>query len=92
MSKNKAAGAESEDQTATVTDANAPFDNPDADVIIRSSDNVDFRVFKLVLSLASPFFTVMFGLPQGPAGSINEKQETRNGIPVIQVTENSQVM
>jgi len=92
MSKNEAAIPESEDQAVTVTDANAPFDNPDADVIIRSSDNVDFRVLKLFLSWASPFFGDMFGLPQGPAGSISEEQETRDGIPVIQVTEKSQVM
>jgi hypothetical protein len=88
----EAAIPESEDQAVTVTDANAPFDNPDADVIIRSSDNVDFRVLKLFLSWASPFFGDMFGLPQGPAGSISEEQETRDGIPVIQVTEKSQVM
>ncbi|KIM90348.1 hypothetical protein PILCRDRAFT_41804, partial [Piloderma croceum F 1598] len=70
----------------------APFDRPDADVIIRSSDNVDFRVLKLLLSLASPFFDDMFGLPQGTIGAIHEKQETRDDLPVIQITENSQVV
>ena len=44
---------------STVTD---PFDDPNADVILRSRDNVDFRTFKLMLSLASEFFKDMFSL------------------------------
>ncbi|KAJ7657358.1 hypothetical protein DFH06DRAFT_1090887 [Mycena polygramma] len=44
-----------------------PFDAEKADVILLTSDNVEFRVFKLVLSLASPFFQQMFGLPQAPS-------------------------
>ncbi|KAJ6608453.1 hypothetical protein B0H10DRAFT_2226860 [Mycena sp. CBHHK59/15] len=40
-----------------------PFDSPDADAILRSSDHVDFRVHKVVLSLASPFFRNMYALP-----------------------------
>ncbi|KAG5654172.1 hypothetical protein H0H81_006554 [Sphagnurus paluster] len=52
-------------QGKTVT----PFDNPAADIILRSSDKipVDFRVFKLLLSLASPFFAAAFTLPQPEA-------------------------
>ncbi|KAJ7140786.1 hypothetical protein C8R44DRAFT_237366 [Mycena epipterygia] len=46
------------------TKAQAPFDAAEADVILRTSDEVDFRVFKIVLSLASPYFKDMFGLPQ----------------------------
>ncbi|KAJ6573431.1 hypothetical protein DFH09DRAFT_981730 [Mycena vulgaris] len=41
-----------------------PFDDTEADVILRTSDEVDFRVFKVILSLASPFFKSMFSLPQ----------------------------
>ncbi|KAJ7919686.1 hypothetical protein B0H13DRAFT_233593 [Mycena leptocephala] len=41
-----------------------PFDAEKGDVILRTSDDVHFRVFKLILSLASPFFKDMFGLPQ----------------------------
>ena len=44
--------------------AQAPFDNPDSDIILRSSDGVNFHVFKLILSLASPVFKDMFTLPQ----------------------------
>jgi hypothetical protein len=67
------------------TYARSPFDDPDADVILRSSDNTDFRVFKSFLSYASPFFKSMFALPQVPEG--DDSNETRDGVPVIQVTE-----
>jgi len=43
-------------------DAGPPFDSLHADVILRSSDNVDFRTFKLLLSLASPVFEDMFNM------------------------------
>lgn len=41
-----------------------PFDDLSADVVLRSSDGIDFRVHRIVLSLASPFFKEMFTLPQ----------------------------
>jgi hypothetical protein len=65
-----------------ITDASAPFNNAKADVILRSTDNVDFRVFKVLLSLASPFFDDMFGLPQG---DINN--DTKDGLPVVRMAE-----
>ena len=37
---------------------------PDGDIILRSSDEVVFKVHKLILRLASPFFHDMFTLPQ----------------------------
>ena len=43
--------------------ASEPFDHAKADIILRSSDNIDFHVFKLFLSLASPFFEDMFNIP-----------------------------
>ncbi|KAI0263387.1 hypothetical protein BC834DRAFT_887066 [Gloeopeniophorella convolvens] len=36
------------------TDFGSPFDYPDADVVLRSVDQVDFRVYKLYLVTASP--------------------------------------
>ena len=75
----------SENQPRIVTDAGAPFDNANADVILRSADNVDFRVFKLLLSLASPFFDDMFALPQAPEG--DNSNETKEGLPVVQMME-----
>ncbi|KAI0945903.1 hypothetical protein AcV7_010018 [Taiwanofungus camphoratus] len=66
------------------------FNYPNADVIIRSSDCVDFHVHKLVLSLASPFFHDMFTLPQ-PAVRQGETQDPHptSGLPLVRVTENS---
>ncbi|TFK33443.1 hypothetical protein BDQ12DRAFT_410810 [Crucibulum laeve] len=62
--------------------AKAPFDDTHADVILRTSDNIDFRVFSVVLSLASPFFKTMFKLPQA------EKEEN----PVIPMSEESAIL
>ena len=72
------------------TYAAAPFDHVKADIILRSSDNIDFRVFKLFLSLASPFFETLFDIPQ-PDEEI-EAQEIRDGLPVIPVTEDSKTL
>lgn len=72
-------------ENMNITDAKAPFDNLDADIILRSSDNIDFRVFKLLLSLASSFFKDMFMLPQASEGVNSNK--TRDDLPIIQVTE-----
>ena len=68
----------------------APFDHTQADIILRSSDNIDFRVFKLFLSLASPFFETLFNIPQ-PADE-NVDQELKDGLAVIPVTEDSKTL
>jgi hypothetical protein len=44
--------------------AQAPLDNHDCDIILHSTNGVDFHVFKLILSLISPVFKDMFTLPQ----------------------------
>ena len=72
------------------TYAASPFDHVKADIILRSSDNIDFRVFKLFLSLASPFFETLFDIPQ-PADE-NEDQEVRDGLAVVPVTEDSKTV
>lgn len=72
------------------TCASAPFDHAQADVILRSADGVDFRVFRLFLSLASPFFGTLFGLPQAPGGATD--QEMKDGLAVIAVSENSKTL
>ena len=72
------------------TYAAAPFDHAKADIILRSSDNVDFRVFKLFLSLASPFFETLFDIPQ-PAEDVGD-QEVKDGLAVVRVTEDSKTL
>ncbi|KAH9479177.1 hypothetical protein JR316_0007763 [Psilocybe cubensis] len=76
-----------------------PFDHPDADVILRSSDlePVDFRVFKLLLSLSSPFFSDIFTLPQpipsNPSSFYSDEyQESSKGLPVIQMSEDKETL
>ena len=72
------------------TYAPTPFDHAKADIILRSSDNIDFRVFKLFLSLASPFFETLFNIPQ-PVEE-NGDQEIKDGLAVIPVTEDSKTL
>ncbi|KAM6497172.1 hypothetical protein JOM56_007645 [Amanita muscaria] len=65
------------------SDAEKPFDaSAKADVILRSSDSVDFFVLKAILCLASPVFDHMFSITQ-------ESNETKNGLPVIDLAEDS---
>jgi hypothetical protein len=56
---------------------------PDANIIIRSSGQVNFRVHKSLLAMSSPFFEDMLSLPQPPDG------EVVDGLPVIQLPENA---
>ena len=53
----------------------------DANIIIRSSDKVDFRVHKSVLAVSSPFFRDLFSLPQPP------DDELVDGLPLVQLPE-----
>ena len=71
-----------------------PFNHPNADVILRSSDKepVDFRVYKLLLSLASPFFTELFSLPQTSNPSISDECRDPGGLPIIQMTEDRETL
>ncbi|KAJ6549092.1 hypothetical protein DFH09DRAFT_989097 [Mycena vulgaris] len=57
-----------------------PFDAPDTDLILRSSDGVDFHLARAVLSLVSPVFRDMFSLPQ---------PESAPAVPIITVTEDA---
>ena len=67
--------------------AHAPFDHLDAaDIIIRSSDGVHFRMIKVLLSLVSTIFKDMFDLPRSENNSVDE---TRNGLPIVDLTESS---
>ena len=54
--------------------APAPFDDEQADLILQSSDKVHFRVFKLILSLASPIFADTFNIPLPPSEKPDEVQ------------------
>ena len=60
------------------------FDTPDADAILRSSDGKEFRVHRLIISLASPVFQGMFDLPQ-PTAELP-------GTPVVDIPEPSDIL
>ena len=63
--------------------AEAPFDDTQADLILLSSDKVLFRVFKIILSLASPIFTDMFSLPSPPS------EKPHDEVQVVPLSEDS---
>ncbi|KAJ6590232.1 hypothetical protein B0H10DRAFT_2092829 [Mycena sp. CBHHK59/15] len=76
------------------TDAKDPFspesdENNPPDVIVRSSDNVDFHTHKTILSFGSPVFRDMFALPE-PSGE--EANQMRDGKPVVQLPETSKTV
>ncbi|TFY67243.1 hypothetical protein EVJ58_g1754 [Rhodofomes roseus] len=76
-------------------DAPPPFNKRTADVILRSSDHVDFRVRQSILAEASPFFEAMFSLPQLPENrkrKDRDETEYRDGIPVVDMSEPSRVL
>ncbi|KAI0040313.1 hypothetical protein FA95DRAFT_1683851 [Auriscalpium vulgare] len=66
----------------------APFDDDDADLILRSSDLADFRTYKVLLAKASPFFKTILSLPQPPTEPI----PLRDGLLVISVPESRAVL
>ncbi|KAN0137890.1 hypothetical protein V8E53_004374 [Lactarius tabidus] len=76
----------SDSETSGPPSAPLCLDVPDANVIIRSSDRVNFRVHKSLLSMSSPFFKDLFSLPQPPL------DELVDGLPVVQVPENADIL
>jgi hypothetical protein len=63
-----------------------PFRVPDANLVIRSSDLVDFRLHKSVLALVSPFFEDLLSIPQPSDGEIVD------GLPMIRISEDSELL
>jgi BTB/POZ domain-containing protein len=68
--------------------AKAPFDDSRADIILRSKDNVNFRVSEFILSLISPVFTSKFTTAQ-PA---SHDQKSTDELPVITAAEDSKTL
>jgi len=63
--------------------AKPPFDDAKADIVLQSNDGVQFRVFKIILSLASPIFADMFSIP------LPSSQQSSNEIQVVVLSEHS---
>ena len=62
-----------------------PFDHPNADIILRSSNKepVHLWVYKLLLSLASPFSSELFSLPQSSLPSVFNEYQDLGSLPII---------
>jgi len=69
------------------------FDAPDADIILRTLGHpkCDFRVHKLVLSLASPVFKDMFSLPE-PTSDDSRRSSSVVGIGIIEVADPAEAL
>ena len=61
-------------------------DMPNADVILRSSDLVHFRVHKSALIASSPFFADMFSLPKPPNDAAPDE------LPVVHLSEDAKIL
>ncbi|KAI0690283.1 hypothetical protein C8T65DRAFT_817378 [Cerioporus squamosus] len=60
-----------------------PFDDEDADIIFRSSDGVDFRLYKVIVSKLSPILRDMLAAPPPP---------DVESIPIVDVTEDARTL
>ncbi|KAH7921188.1 hypothetical protein BV22DRAFT_1198393 [Leucogyrophana mollusca] len=69
--------------------AGYPFDSPAADIILRSSDGVDFRVSKLLLSMVSPVFSDMLAMPQP---QVAKENDFKDGLPVVLLAETESIL
>ncbi|KAI0779438.1 hypothetical protein C8Q74DRAFT_1367337 [Fomes fomentarius] len=73
--------------TTTGPSVRSPFDDADADIIFRSSDGVDFRLYKVIVAKASQTFRGMLTLPTDPTGAhADEKPQ------VVELTENARTL
>ncbi|EKM60985.1 uncharacterized protein PHACADRAFT_190117 [Phanerochaete carnosa HHB-10118-sp] len=58
--------AESSEDEPPIDKPHPSFDSPDADIVLRSSDNVSFHIHSLILTCTSGFFQTLLSLPQNP--------------------------
>ena len=67
------------------------FDDSSADIVLRSSNGFDFRVYKSILAKASPVFEGMFTLPLPPPSAV-PPEEYSNGLHVVKLTESTEAL
>lgn len=75
-----------------IRNAPPPFDDQEADLILRSSDHVDFRVHRQVLAVASPVFADMFDLPPPSPEIGGTVDEHRDGLIVVHMAEDERAL
>ncbi|VDC04794.1 unnamed protein product [Peniophora sp. CBMAI 1063] len=69
-----------------------PFDDEQADLILRTSDGVHFRIHKIILSLTSRVFKDMLSLPPADASTDGSADEMFNGLHIVPVAENASAL
>jgi hypothetical protein len=71
-----------------------PFKYPDADVILRSADDVNLKLHKSILAVASPFFNTLFSLPQPSIKSsvTISLPDDESPLPVVGVSEDGRTL
>ncbi|KAF8216663.1 hypothetical protein K438DRAFT_2081385 [Mycena galopus ATCC 62051] len=70
-----------------------PFNDEGADTIVRSTtDNVDFRVYKAFLSIASPVFRDMFALPQSQVALGFSAAYMEDGLHIVPLDEDQETL
>ncbi|KAI1790296.1 hypothetical protein LXA43DRAFT_1095634 [Ganoderma leucocontextum] len=77
--------------------ADPPYDKKTADLILRTSDNVDFHVWKCILAEASPVFEDMFVLAQPnqqsePPDAAEPQSHFHPSVPVVEIQDNSSTL
>ncbi|KAA1470197.1 hypothetical protein DENSPDRAFT_922211 [Dentipellis sp. KUC8613] len=72
-------------KTNLFSDAGSPFDDADADVIVRSYDCVDFFLYRIILAKASAVFAEMLQ-------SAQEDATFRNGLYIIHAMEDAKTL
>ncbi|KZT69316.1 hypothetical protein DAEQUDRAFT_726905 [Daedalea quercina L-15889] len=73
---------------ADIRDAPAPFNNPRADIILRTCDGVDYWVRSSILAEASSVYEDMFDIAKAAPA---EQYLRKAGIPVVSITETSEI-
>ena len=69
-----------------------PFDSPHAEVILHSSDGVNFRVWKVVLARVSPVFKSMFTLPTPQTEASQRHGSGDTDCQIVSMTEDAQAI
>lgn len=75
-----------------IVTASAPFNNPAADLVVRTSDRTQFHVVKAVLAVASPVFADMFSVAVNLPSETDSPSDYNEGTPILNVTESSGTM
>ncbi|KZP00683.1 hypothetical protein CALVIDRAFT_594875 [Calocera viscosa TUFC12733] len=68
------------------------FDNPDADLILRTADKVPFRVFRRILIESSDIFRDLFSIPSPPSSSTTSLSPAQQEPPVLDIPEPARLM